>query len=144
MKKTYRNIAFLAELLINILVFSVSCAVLVGVFGKAGTVSRDTGEQSLASTEVNALIETVRLRGEAGLEGAVRQTDGSYVCNYDAAWRPTTQTPVYVVTVQLTEEQRGAGTLVYITAQAESATGREICIYDTAHYIPAEGGAVGG
>ncbi|MGD9559164.1 MAG: hypothetical protein AB7V55_00975 [Oscillospiraceae bacterium] len=140
MRRRYRNVAFLAELLINILVFSVSCAVLVGLFGKAGQIAAGTREETFAGTEVQSLLETVKARGTEGLAHGVPQPDGSVLCFYDAEWNPTGQDDArYQVRLALQPEETAAGVLNHLSAVAQDAAGREICRVQTANYHPAGG-----
>ena len=141
MKKKYRNTAFLVELLINILVFSVSCAILVGLFGKAGEITRRNREKSFASNQVLSLVETVKALGPDGLAGAERVSDEELLCRFDADWQATGDAGApYHVRLRIVPESRPGGVLRRVSVVAETADGREIYSLDTASYHPAQRG----
>ena len=141
MKTKYRNIAFLAELLINILVFSISCAILVGLFGRAALLARQTREENFASTQIYALFETMKARGPAALTTARQEGDGRYVCHYDSDWQLSVEhEPAYVITLDVFEQTSEAGELCRVQARATGADGEEIVAMETQTYRPAEGG----
>ncbi len=138
MKTRYRNVAFLVELIINILVFSISCAVLVGLLGKAGEIAGQTQQESFAANQVQVIIETAKAGGAENLPGAVPQQDGSFVCGYDSNWQPA-EVNEAEYTVRLTVEQSvtDAGVLYTLVATAQTAEdGQEICRMQTATYTP--------
>lgn len=135
MKKSFRNTSFLVELLINILVFSISCAILVGVFGKASQLARSTREENYASAEIHSMFELAKARG-------VEQT-GEQTFFYDKSWNrlDSPDGAQYLVSLFVEEEPGGAGVLSRLHAVAQnSSTGREICSLDTAIYFSGEGG----
>lgn len=138
MKNRYRNVAFLAELLINIFVFSISCAVLVGLFGQAGQISRQTKEEGFATQEIYALFDTVRARGPEGLVSAQGGENGSYILYYDKNWCPAAdaQAAAYTVTLQMEDTGTAAGSLYQLDATATDAQGSEICQMTTKTYHP--------
>lgn len=141
-KSRYRNTSFLVELLVNILVFSISCAVLVGLFGRAGQMTKEGREEAAANAEMLALVEIVKARGTAGLEHADDMGGGSYRCRYDEDWQPTGKADApFAITLVVTEADTGAGTLTEIEAVAETGDGRQLAAVQTAAYRPAEGGA---
>lgn len=140
MKKSYRNVSFLVELLVNVLVFSISCAVLVGLFAKASEVARQTKEESFASVEVYALFQTAKVYGLEGIDHAQQQEDGLYVCGYDKNWAPVAlQEATYIITIQAEETKTSAGVLYNLTASALNGKGDEIGSFTTALYTPQEG-----
>ncbi len=135
----YRNVAFLAELLINILVFSISCAILAGIFGQAGRISRDTRSKSQATTEIYALFATLRAQGPAALTDAA-QEEGEYRLYYDKDWnRTAAATAVYTLRLTIREEPTGAGVLRRLEARATSGENPEICTLSTSVYQSGEG-----
>lgn len=141
MKKSYRNMAFLTELLVNVLVFSISCAILAGLFVKASSIAKQTKEESFAGVEIYALFETMRAYDIDGLEHAEKQVDGSFLCGYDSEWRPTpTAVSAYIIRLDITTTKTDAGVLQNIEAKAQKANGNEICQFETAIYLPMEGG----
>lgn len=138
MKTQYRNVAFLVELLINILVFSVSCAVLVGLFGKAQEISHTTKQQTRAHTAVQTLLNTAKARG---VEGIVCAEDGedAWLCSYDENWNDTAaENAVYTIRLVLQQEETSAGVLRHYQAVAQQADGTELASMETAVYYPAE------
>lgn len=143
MKPRYRNIAFLAELLVNILVFSLSCAILVGVFGKASAVARNTREEAAATAEVYALLETMRVRGLEEIDLLENQPDGGMLRGYDTVWQPVgMRQAVYTVSLHISSEQTEAGRLQHIVAVARNNAGRRLCTFETSLYLPEEGGGM--
>ncbi len=150
MKKSYRNVAFLVELLVNIFVFSVACAILVGLFGKAGQLARGTRERDFATTEIYALFETAKAHGvQAATAAGDAQDDTRTLFYYDKNWKLTSAAgAAYIVEVTATPEggntlpgSAPAGELDRLTARASDAGGREICTMQTAVYQPAAGNA---
>lgn len=149
MKRRYRNVAFLMELLINILVFSVACAVLVGLFGKASQLSRQSKQQAAAASEVQNAVEVVKLRGIEGLGAQAGATGASLF--FDGSWQPTTdpEAATYEVLVKVEYSSTEAGTLVDIYAAAHpylmqagaSPLGQALYEMSTAVYQPVKGGA---
>ncbi|NLW79615.1 MAG: type II secretion system protein [Ruminococcaceae bacterium] len=141
MKKRYRNTAFLVELLVNILVFSISCAILVGLFGKAGQIARDTHAENFAGAEAQSLIEIVKARGVQGLEDADAQPDGSLLFYYDEDWQPASGADAaYTIRLVVRDEATVAGVLSHLSAVAESRDGAEVFSIATASYQPASAG----
>ncbi len=137
MKRKYRNVSFLAELLINILVFSISCAVLVGLFGKASELARATREESYASAELGILIEQTKAQGVLALGGEM-QADGSLLFHYDADWnRAEAPEARYAIRLAVEEAITSAGSLLTITGEASAADGRALCEVATKAYRPA-------
>lgn len=144
MKTKYRNTAFLVEVVVNILVFSICCSILVSAFAQASLMVRQTKEESQAATEVYALLETVKVRGPEGLENAQEQPDGSLLLEYDKNWLPVQGGEgAFVVRMEIEEENTAGGVLCHINAWAHTSAGRELCHYVTAVYLqaPTEGGA---
>ena len=134
MKTRYRNVAFLVELMINILVFSISCAVLVGLFGKAGQISSQTNEETAAGTEVQTLVETLKLRGPQALGGTAEGDTLTF--HYDGDWNQTEDGGDYTIVLTITDETTTAGTLQKIDARAWAGETRELYSLQTAHYTP--------
>ncbi len=141
MKKRYRNIAFLTELLINIFVFSISCAILVGLFGSAGIMARKTREKSFAGTETYALLEMVRAQGAEGLVGAEERGDGTFACYYDEKWgRTSAEGAAYEIEVAIAPVKTAGGTLSSVVAVCHTVGGEEIFRLETSVYHPEQGG----
>lgn len=142
MKKSYRNVSFLAELLINILVFSISCAILAGLFGRASLIARQTREKNFASAEIYTLFETMKARGPAALTVAHEEEAGVYVCRYDKDWRPSVSGEgEYTIEMDVTETAAGTGVLVEVEARAKDKAGAEILTMETKSYHPGRGGS---
>lgn len=143
MNKRYRNTAFLVELIINILVFSISCAVLVGLFGKASQLSHKTNEEATANNRLMAVVETLKVRGGEHLTEGEWVDDENLLCYFDADWNATTNADaVYIIRVNMVASDKGAGVLKQLVAVAETRDGRMLCDFETAAYSPnEEGGA---
>lgn len=138
MKTKYRNVAFLVELMINILVFSISCAVLVGLFGKAGQISRHSREEAFANTQAQTLLETAALRGAGAFAGAKWLDGESLNCYYNSNWQQTDdENAPYVITLSIRRREMAAGVLTQLQAQAHTSAGRLLCNIHTANYQPA-------
>ena len=143
MRNRYRNVAFLAELLINILVFSISCAILAGLFGQAAKIARETREESFASMEIYSLFETVRASGVEALPQNALAEEEVYVLHYDKQWKPTDEpAAAYTIHLYTTDNSTGAGTLRELTALANNSEGEEICTLSTKTYHQGEGAPV--
>ncbi|MDL2254508.1 type II secretion system GspH family protein [Ruminococcaceae bacterium OttesenSCG-928-I18] len=141
MRNRYRNVAFLAELLINILVFSISCAILAGLFGQAGKLARETREKSFASQEIYSLFETLRARGPEGITQAQPDGQDGYALHYDEQWNPAGgENAAYIIHLYTTDNDTGAGVLREVTAHASNNQGEEICTLTTKTYHQGEGG----
>ena len=142
MKKKYRNTAFLLELMINILVFSLSCAILVGLFGKAYQIANRTREAAFASTEVLRVVEVAKVRGAQGVAGATLQSDGSIALWYDKNWQPTNEErALYHIELRVDEQNTHAGILLQFDAVAKTSDGREVYSLQTASYQPSKEGS---
>lgn len=137
--KKYRSISFLVELLINVLVFSISCAILVALFSQAWQITAATREANAAEAEVNTLVEIAKVRGEDGLlqAGGAADGEGRVLFGYGEDWLPAAggDSP-YTVAVQLQPQQSGAGTLYQLTARALADDGKELYTVQTAFYVP--------
>ena len=141
MKKRYRNVAFLVELLVDILVLSISYAVLVGLFGKAAELTKRTKEEGLAYAQVQVLVETAKVRGFEDWQGGGAQENGEAVYYYDARWEEASpEEALYTVQLQCTPEQKKGGVLNHVKAVAGAQDGRELCVIETAVYRPDTGG----
>lgn len=141
MKRSYRNIAFLAELMINILVFSISCAILAGLFGKAGLLAKNTKEESFALNELHALVQEAGLRGLDAFPQGETQPDGNLHLYYDKSWLPAPkEAAAYTIILTLNSTKTEAGELYAISASAQNAAGKEITRLETSAYHPGEGG----
>ena len=141
MKRRYRNTAFLVELMVNILVFSVSCAILVGLFGKAWQLMDQSRARSAAGNEALALVEQVKAGGLQAVPHGEVLDGGWLVCRYDEHWQPTSaEDAPYDVRLRVTDSETGAGVLRSISAVAETGERKELYLVETAVYIPNEGG----
>ena len=140
--KKYRNVAFLAELLINILVFSISCAILAGLFGKASLLARQTKEETFASAKVYAIVETIKVRGIDGVDGGQEQPDGSLMYRYDEDWNIAQEKDTaFIILLTVEPEKTDVGFLHHIHASAKTNEGRELYNLETAEYRSGEEGS---
>lgn len=141
MRTKYSSLAFLSEVLVNVAVFSISCAILARVFSGAVGIAQKTSEENFAIAELYALTEIVRAQGEEGLPKGTKQTDGSLLLLYADHWKPgPAGKGGYTVCLMLTPETKPGGTLIVIVAVAYRQ-GEEICRLDTACYRQTKGGA---
>ncbi len=140
----YRNAAFLLELMVNILVFSVSCAVLVGLFGQAGTLTRRSRLQAAAATELFSLTETIKARGPEAVENARWQDEESLLRYYDENWVPTTnENAPYRLEMHVGRVQFESGVMLQLKGRVLAPGGQELYRLETAGYRPApEGGGL--
>ena len=67
MKRNSRSSTLLVEMLIVILVFMLSCTVLMRVYAGARTLSVRSGDRSRALTEAQRIAERMTVSGEAAL-----------------------------------------------------------------------------
>lgn len=140
MKPRFRNLAFLFEVLVNVLVFSLACAVLANVFAKASALNRSTREETQASTEAYALYQTIKTEGVGGIEGLQALGDG-WLMLYDAHWTPTDgENAVYRIEVALYPKTGAAGSLYALQCVAKRQGGGVIYRLDTQYYLPGTGG----
>ncbi len=154
--KKYRSVSFLVELLINVLVFSICCAILVALFGRAWQVTTATRRAAAAEAEVSALIEIAKARGRDGLLQAGGHENGpEEVCfAYNDTWQPLAAEwtaamsvyPIpprawaregYAVNLCLLPQDSPAGTLYRVQATAINTEGEELYAVQTAFYVPA-------
>lgn len=137
MKVRYRNTSFLAEVLINILVFSIACAVLASAYVQAFVIVRQTREESLAANELYALSETLKLRGEEGLTGGTQQPDNTLRFEYDENWMPVEEgAGAFYVLAEIVHQPRATGDMMYVSLWAHRATGEELATLSTIVYLP--------
>lgn len=151
MKQGFRNIGFVGGLLVNILVFIISCAVLAGIFGKAGQIFTDTKNKSHATDEMYAVFATARADGIETVGGNsnsgkfITASDGAHPhasYYYDKSWLPATgDNHVFLLNYSVWSEDTGAGTLYHIDATAVDDAKNVVCKMSTAVYAPGEGGA---
>lgn len=143
MRTKYRNVAFLLELMVNILVFSVSCAVLVGLFGRAGSLSRRSRERTCASTELLSIVEVIKARGTEGFTDVQWVDDENLIRLYDKDWNPTTdEAAPYILHLYVGRVQYESGELRRMEGRVETRSGEALFAIDTASYQPDnEGGA---
>lgn len=136
-EKQYRNTAFLTELLVNILVFAVSCAVLAGVFARAFNVVRQNRQQSQAGTEVYAVVEALRANQNASL-GSEEQP---LQIHYDENWQYAQGDARYTIEVRCAGEAQPAGVLYRLVATAhDNTSGEQLYRLETELYRSSEGG----
>lgn len=143
MKVRYRNTAFLIELSINILVFSISCAILVSIFGKAWQLNRQTQNETAAATETLRLVEIIKLRGPAGVEDGSINTIGDGIeqilCYYSANWQALpseTNDAQYNISATVSPQATPTGTLTKINIVAQTMQGEELYTIETASFAP--------
>ncbi len=131
-----KNLGFVAGLLVNILVFILSCAILAGVFGKAGQLYRETKDKNEAASEVYSLFAEARAEGIAAIDksGDV-STSRTLVYYYNKSWQPAEGgTYAYEVRLAVTPQATAAGRLDRIEAVATDVKGNELCRMHTAVY----------
>lgn len=135
-KVRYKNTPFLVEVVVNILVFSIACAILVSAFVQASLMVRHTQEESLAGSELYALTETMKVYGEAGLESAQPQPDGKLRLYYNQNWQPASTADAYYVDIEVVKQPRATGNMYYLSLWAYRQNGEEITSLSTIVYIP--------
>lgn len=141
--KKYRNMAFLLELMVNILVFSISCAVLVGLFGQAATLTQRSRRQAAAATELFSLVETIKARGPDALENVQWQDEENLLRYYDENWNATAdENAPYRLEMRVGRVQFESGEMLQMEGRVLADTGEELYSLETASYHPVlEGGA---
>lgn len=153
MKVRYRNTAFLIELSVNILVFAISCAILVAIFGKAWQLNSQTESQTAAATETMRLAEVIKLRGVNGVDGGNininSDSSENVICYYSSDWQLLTDTTAmdnaeYSITAHVNPQATPTGTLTQIDIVAETTQGEELYAMQTASYSPQNAGDANG
>lgn len=150
MKTTKKNLALL-ELILAILFFALSAAVLTQVFVKAKTMSDSSRAGTLGLVAAEDLAERLKaapwdagkiLSAEAGW--TPEQPDGeggfAYTAGYGGDMRPTAGEADYLVRVAVSPEARAAGTLYRISVGIERMFDHEnILELKTGRYVAADG-----
>lgn len=138
MHKEYRNTAFLLELLINVLVFIIVCAVLLGVLADAKLITQQTNDQTRAGNELFAVLEMVRAGGMEALESNRSAAENEATLYYDAGWHVCGQEQAaYSLHLVLEQEPVEAGVLEHARAAAHTRAGEELLVMETSFYRPA-------
>lgn len=82
---------FLAELLMNCLLFAVSAAICVAILAQANTAGKKSTARSMAVSEAQNVAESVKASGgDPQLLGSLldaEEADGVYILLYDADWQ---------------------------------------------------------
>lgn len=144
MKRKYRNTSFLIELLVNVLVFSIACAILAGLFVHAHLISAQTHNRSLAGNEMVSLSQRARADGVEALGAAVGES-GELTFYYDANWQPAEQSVPggFSIALNLEAQRQAGGWLYMLQFAAADEQGRELGTLHTALYA-AEANLQGG
>ena len=150
MKTAKKNLALL-ELILAILFFALSAAVLTQVFVKAKTMSDSSRAATLGLVAAEDLAERLKaapwdaeriLPAEAGWTPGQPGIEGGFACTagYGADMRPTAGEISYLVRVTVSPELRTAGTLYRISVGIERLFDQEIIMrLKTSRYVSADG-----
>ena len=91
MNESSKTRYFLAELLMNFLLFAVSAAVCVAVLAHANTAGKKSASLSMAVSEAQNAAESVKVsKGDMQLLGSLldaKEADGAYTLLYDENWQ---------------------------------------------------------
>lgn len=143
MKQRYRNLSFFAEVIVNIIVFSLSCAILASVFVKAASVNKNNREETQAVTQLYSLFQEVQANGTQSIAPARQTGADNWVIEYDKNWNAATgEDVVYTVEFSLSSDERAAGTLYTMQGVARRQKDGEVfCRLESSFYTPRQGGA---
>ena len=125
-RKGSKSRIFLAELMIDVLFFTIAAAICLTIFAKAYTMSRESREKNQALIAAQQGAESFKAGGEEGLVktlGAVKEEDGSYAVYYDAKWNPAAGPgeAAYILRVRV-EREDGMATAEVSVNSKESKT----------------------
>lgn len=126
MKRLNKPRLFLLELLVNLLFFSVCCAVCLALFGRSSALSRESAALSRATFAAESAAESWKAENgdldavAALLGGAVRE--GAVVTCYDADWHAA-DAGIYSLTLRPDE---GEENLRIATIEVDGADGKKI------------------
>lgn len=111
MKETSRVHTALIELIIVILFFSISAAVILQFFVSAHLKSEDSAQKSAAVLQAQQIAETFQQTG-ALPSGAVSQGDGA-VLYFDGDWNPlqSAEGASFFAELRFSQDKTGAGSL---------------------------------
>ena len=144
--KTKLN-AFLVELVLVILFFALSCAVVVQLFASAHQTSMRSSRQTSALLQAQQLMESVQasdspqgvLQVFSGFEQQPQQDGVRLAAVFDGDWNQLSAAGSYQVSCLLTREQGAAGELVTVQLEIRDQTpnGAVLCSLGTSRYFPA-------
>lgn len=146
MKTAKKNLALL-ELILAILFFALSAAVLTQVFVKAKTMSDLSRAATLGLVVAQDLTERLKAApwdAEKTLSAqdgwSKEEGGGSYSAGYDADMRPTAGEAVYAAQVKVRPEPCAAGTLYRISVSIDRLfDGENIMRLTTSRYFSTDG-----
>lgn len=134
-RKKSKSRIFLAELMIDVLFFTIAAAICLTIFAKAYTMSRESREKNQALIAAQQGAESFKAGGEEGLVkalGAVQEADGSYAVYYDAKWNPATapEEAYYILRVSVVREEGMATAEVSVNSKESQVLGIEVKRYE--------------
>ncbi|MFV0351818.1 MAG: hypothetical protein ACK5JF_05855 [Oscillospiraceae bacterium] len=143
MKKRFRITAFLVEVLIDILFFSIACGLLAGVFVKSYAIGKGTNEKNKAAAELRAISQEMKVNGSDAMLEEEQTEQNTWNLYYDDDWsRCPKERAAYYITLQWTPETKPNGTIQTMDGRAfKSGVGTVIFEMQTSYYIPQQGGA---
>lgn len=144
MKQRSKSIGLLIELIVSILVFSISCAILLQIFFSAKKSSANAYKSTQALSCAQSLADQFRVEGSMALAlqtapgGAVVELEeNTYVFFFDDAFAPCAEAQsAYRATVAVREQQFRGGTMcsaeIAVCAQSEEP----LCSLEAKKYLP--------
>lgn len=141
-----RSTAFLTELLIVILFFSVASAVTIRMFAAAHDTSAQSERLHSAVIEAQSVAEVLRVEKDATaalafLYGNVTQQDELFVVQFDKSWQPVSSEGAYVLSVAQEDIAQAGGDMLTFEIHIATAQGETIYRLETGSYTPQAGGA---
>ena len=146
-QKKARPNSFFIEIIIVLLFFSLSAAVILQVFVSAHQKSTLSNEQNLSMVKAQELTEEFKAYSEPGrLLGFLADTEiasdstgaSSAEILLGKDWKPSSS-PKYILHITVTPEQKAAGTLLHSEVSVVRAEQKQDVLYqlETNKYVPA-------
>lgn len=145
LNKLKKGHLFLIEMLISLMFFSISAAVILRVFAAADINSRNIAmrESSIACAQSVAEVYSVCADAKTACEralGVVPLSEGTLRVYLGENCKPTNERPVITLTLSETQTETDAGNLCVLSMVFSSESG-ELYSLDCTAYLPDTGGA---
>lgn len=140
--------SFFVEIILVVLFFSIACAILVQVFGKAYSNHNDANYINSATIKGQSISETFASNGSVeksiskvfGSDFPVDISDNTYTLNFDDDWKNTSKNIFYTIKITPSTESSSAGNLNI--AKIEIYNKNELLFSTQASkYVPSEEGS---
>lgn len=111
--------SFFVEIILVILFFSLACAILVQVFGKAYSNHNEANYINSATIKGQSISETFASNGSVektiskffGNDFPVDSSDNTFILNFDSEWKNTNKNIFYIIKITPSTESSSAGNL---------------------------------